>query len=350
MFKTKEINELRNCTLNNNELEFISDSCSVYFDHADEQKFKIRIIGHINEYTFLRMIDLSQKIYEQSSFSKRKDSVYYLIDLKYVQSISIRAIHKMRNHNIRDSSILILYNLNFLVSNQLSLMLPRSSKSKIIIKNDEQEVVKYLNEEQTIIPFDKESESIRSITTKVLKSWMIFDKLWGKDMDMITIGTEKFRIINEKKWSYTSANNQFSVYFSVIECNILLITVKGFIKPLDIDHTYNIVNQIIETFRINNKKNKLYSIIDLRQVRGITLKARKKTAIYESEFQQYSHILVVIPSPAATLFVKMLKKLYPEQFKLWIIMNTLSHAFSFLKRFHSHNLSIDKNHLRLADD
>ena len=342
--------EYKNYGLNPDELEFTSDSCSIYFDYSGGSTFKIRIIGHIKEHAFTKMTEISHKILKHYNFSNNGQYIYYLVDLKYLQSISIRAINKIRWHQIPEPLLLVLYNLNTGIKNQLSLNLSRLSKSKVIIKKNEQEALKFLNDEQKTMDPPEEPDSIRYITTRGLKSWMIFDQIWEVDKEMIFIGGEKFRIIKNRNWSYTADDNHFFVNISVIESNIVLIKMKGFIKPLDIDHTYDILNQVIERLQIDNNQNKIYSIIDLRKLKGITLKARRKTALYESKFQQYSRVLIVIPSAAAGFFVRMLRKLYPNQFKLWVIMKNIDYAFSFLKRYHAHNLSIEEKYLTNDND
>lgn len=130
----------------------------------------------------------------------------------------------------------------------------------------------------------------------------------------------------------------------MIENNIVLINFEGFAHPIDVDKTYDILGKIIEIFQFDEKKNKIYSINDLRNLKGITLKARKKTTLYEVKFQRYSRILITIPSPLAGFLIKMLKKIYPKQYKLWVIMKNRDEAFNFLKKYHSHNLSIDKRY------
>lgn len=326
------------------ELEYTSDTCSVYFDYTDEQIFKLRIIGQLDEDALYRTIEIGRKILGEFKKIHPGKTLYFIVDTNQLRGIGLKA-SRMFKYKVPDLIILVFYNVPFrLKSNLAFISLNKIHRKNLVVKQDETDALLFVFKQ--IGKKVQESELSHKIRTSVDKdvSRAIFDKLWEEERKMITIGGYQYRQYIHDKWVYTSRDKRFSVNMSVIEGNIVLINFMGFAYPIDIDRTYDILGRVIDTMHFNERKNKMYSINDLRDMKGITLKARKKTTLYEVKFQRYSHILISIPSPLAGFLIKMLKKLYPKQYRLWVIMKNLEDSFNFLKKYHSHNLTIDKKY------
>lgn len=343
------MNEIDQMHLYPEELEYTSDSCSVYFDYTDEQIFKLRIIGQLDEDAVKSMVDIGKKIYGQFKQIYPRKSLYFIVDANQIRGITLKASKEIVRYKSAPDVFLVLYSIPFTLKRHLAyISLNRFKRKNIEIKNDETDTLLYVFQQIGKNVKEANVEKQAAGLSEKSESRQVFERLWSKEKKMISIGGYQYRRLMLDDWQYTARDERFHVNMSVIEGNIVLINFVGFAYPIDIDRTYDILGKIIETMHFDEKKNKIYSINDLRKMKGITLKARKKTTLYEVKFQRNSHILISIPSPLAGFLIKMLKKLYPKQYKLWVIMRDLEESFNFLKKYHSHNLSIDKKYFEVA--
>lgn len=342
------MNDFENMKLYPEELEFTSDSCSVYFDYTDKQIFKLRIIGQLDKNGLSRMLAIGQKIFDQFQNAYPKKTLYFIIDTDHLRNISFKASTELLQYQREDYLVLVLYNIPNSIKRHLAyISLNKLNKRNVVVKQDETDALLYVfHQIGKTMQDNTKLQNAEKPKSKEPESKIAFERLWNKKRETIKIGGYEYRKVKLDDWQYTSRDERFHVNMTVIETNIVYINFVGFAYPIDIDHTYDILSRIISTMHFDEKRNKFYSINDLRKMKGITLKARKKTTLYEVKFQNYSHILISIPSGMATFLIKMYKKLYPKQYKLWVIMKDLEGSFAFLKKYHSHNLTIDKKIFR----
>ncbi|MGM0648172.1 MAG: ATP-binding protein [Bacteroidota bacterium] len=339
------MNDLEALHLYPEELEHTTDACSIYFQYTDEQIFKLRIIGQLNESGALKIIEIGKKIYNQYKSLYPGLNIYFVTDTNQLRSVSLKAARELKRCKTPANSHIVIYNIPFALKRHLTYISSgRLKKYNITLKQDETDALLFVFQQigRSVNPLNQKNPE--GPQSDKLVSRTIFDNLWEKKQEVITIGKHHYKKLMLDDWQYTSKDNRFHVNMSVIEGNIVLINFVGFAHPIDIDKTYDILGRIIDIMHFDEKNNKIYSINDLRKMKGITLKARKKTTLYEVKFQRFSHILISITSPLAGFLVKMLKKLYPKQYKLWVMMTDLETSFAFLKKYHSHNLSIDKKY------
>ena len=336
------MNDLDQIHLYPEEMEYTSDSCSFFYNYIDKQIYKLKIIGYLDETTVRKIFIIGNRI-DRSFHRNNPDKVlYFTIDLNQVRGMSLKANKMFSRYESFDNQYIVIHNVSSALKSYLTLFtVYKNKKRNIVFKEDETDALKHIFQQiGKTVP--KNQEQSKDIQQSNKSSKAIFDELWIEKKETIKIGEQQYRKVTKDEWKYTSRDNRFHVTISVIETNILLIYLSGFAYPVDIDSTYEILGEIINTLKFDDKENKIYSINDLRELKGITRKARKKTTLYEVKFQKYSHILISIPSPLARFLIKMLKKLYPKQYRLWVIMENLEKAFNFLKKYHSQNLSIEK--------
>ncbi len=341
----ENMNDLDQMHLYPEELEYTSDTCSVYYDYTDEQIFKLRIIGQMDEDALNKTVEIGTKIFREFKKIHPGKILYIIIDTNQLRGLGLKASRRVFKYKVPDFINLVIYNVPFKLKRNLAyISLNKINRKNLVVRQDETDALLFVFKQ--IGRKVHESSLSGKIKTTADKdvARAIFDRLWEENRKMITIGGYQYRQYSHEGWTYTSRDKRFSVNMSVIEGNIVLINFTGFAHPIDIDRTYDILGRVIDTLHFDEKKNKMYSINDLRKMKGITLKARKKTTLYEVKFQRYSHILISIPSPLAGFLIKMLKKLYPKQYRLWVIMKNLEDSFNFLKKYHSHNLTIDKKY------
>ncbi|MCF8331186.1 MAG: response regulator [Bacteroidales bacterium] len=342
------MNDFEDMQLYPEELEFTSDSCSIYYDYTDKQIFKLRIIGQLDKKCLNRMMAIGQKIFDQYRNINPGKTLYFIVDVDHLRNISFKASTEILQFQSQKNLVFVLYNVPSSIKRRLAyISLNKLKKPNLIIKQDETDALHYVfHQIGKRVNDNKEVHQPEKLKSNEPESCVVFDQLWNEKKETIKIGGYEYRKVMLDEWQYTSRDERFHVNMTVIETNIVYINFVGFAYPIDVDHTYDILRRIINTMHYDEKRNKFYSINDLRKMKGITLKARKKTTLYEVKFQNYSHILISIPSGIATFLIKMYKKLYPKQYKLWVIMKDLEGSLAFLKKYHSHNLSIDKKIFR----
>ncbi len=340
--KLKDISQLH---LYPEELEYTTDSFSVYFDLLDDQIFKVRIIGVISGETVEKCREIGKKIQEQYKLFDPGVPLFFLVDANQVLRVKMNFFRMVFRIDAHPDVNVVVYSLPPSVKRTLAYFhLVRMKGNKVTFKKDETEALQLAflgtgkkQEEKSLARSRSRSER-----SGPLRPVEVFEKLWEKEKDTLKVNGDQYRRITYKDWQYTAPEGRFHVDMSVIEGNIVLIHFVGFAYPVDIDHVYDILEKVIATMHFDGRQNKMYSINDLRKMRGITLKARKKTTLYEVKYQRYSHILISIPSPLARFLIKVLKRLYPKHYSLWVLMKDLPQAFSFLRRYHKEGLKVDK--------
>ncbi|MFO8086794.1 MAG: hypothetical protein R6T91_03165 [Bacteroidales bacterium] len=319
------------------EQEYTDDSFSVYFDRAGEQIYQITILGEINTNTFNIITSISKNIL----ITQADKTMYYLVDCKHIRNISFRSMQQIYNYDFPKNLIIVLYSVPKKIQQIINLLsLNNESSLQFKVEADENSANTFLYEQTGQLFFHPLTGNRLHNCSQPHSSQKVFTKLWEQNQEYFTSGNHKLRIVKDQQWIYQPEDQHCSIEMSVIEENILLIIFQGFIKPLDIDHSYSILNQIVQLFGFD-QHNKMYSINDLRAVQGSSLKARKKTTLYEKTFKKYSNALVTVPSPITRLFIVMLKHFYPSHYRLWFIQENIEQAFDLVLACREKSTRID---------
>lgn len=169
-----------------------------------------------------------------------------------------------------------------------------------------------------------------------------FIDLWKKNPEYLEIDNQKLKIIRLTSWKYTAEEKNFSIEFSLLEGNIIVINCKGSIRIANIEKTYQILKEIMSQFGYTNSRNKFYTIVDLKSIKGITLNARKLTQYYENLYKERSHLVIMIPSPILHFALLIQKKINTGSFSHWIEESNLSNAVSLIKKHKIGQFSLNK--------
>lgn len=293
----KDISDLG---LSPEELEYTTDSFSVYFELVDDQIFKVRVIGVISRDTVEKCREIGKKIYDQYKAFDSGVPLFFLVDANQVLRVKMSLLRMIFRVDVNPDISIVLYSLPVSVKRTLAYFhLVRMKNSRLFFKKDEADALQLTFRAIGKTPQDNIMEDERGGENLTARPIEVFESLWERQKGKIQIDGQSYRKITYMDWEYTAPAGRFHVDMSVIEGNIVLIHFEGFAYPVDIDHTYDILEKVISTMHFDEKHNKMYSVNDLRKMRGITLKARKKTTLYEVKYQRYSHILISIPSPLA---------------------------------------------------
>lgn len=167
-----------------------------------------------------------------------------------------------------------------------------------------------------------------------------FVDLWQEKQAKILIDNTPYKYLTKPEWNYESPDHTFNVNTYVIEGNIVFYQCEGEAKPHHIDKVYAIIKDVFRELRFS-PTNKVYSIVDIKKLTGISLEARKKTSYYEHFYHQHCHKVFAICSYSLKLLVRSITIISPQEFKNWEIANSVEDAFSKVHFLRCNNNLVD---------
>ncbi|MCD4665598.1 MAG: PAS domain S-box protein, partial [Bacteroidales bacterium] len=291
------------------------------------------IYGYLDIEALYGHTAITDKILNAVKKSKINEKVYFIEDIRklkwYTAEARKAARLKYKDWDIHGGSYVFgankfLFSLNKIVASSDQINYSHFCRS-------EQEA---LEEIRKIVSKKKTDTSVSGNKTFESPSLKIFNKLWEKKKEIINVKNNNYRIINKDEWKYNSTNNKFSFSCSVIEGNITLMKFEGVAQSPDVDSIFKILYEIVDKFSYNNSDNKLFGIGDFRNLKWVSIKARKKNTQYEEDFRQFSNILIAIPSTTIGFLLKIHKLLFPSQYSTWHTADSIETALEYLLEHH----------------
>jgi PAS domain S-box-containing protein len=155
-----------------------------------------------------------------------------------------------------------------------------------------------------------------------------FIDLWQNNPNFIRFSGEQYKITTNSKWQHTAKDSSFHIKASVIEGNIIFFECEGYLKPLSVDATYGILENIIEEMDFNSSDNKYYTILNINKIKGVSLVARRRISNYENLYKDRSYKVVMVANPTLLFLLRLLKKINLDNFFHWDSTDSNETAFT----------------------
>jgi PAS domain S-box-containing protein len=163
-----------------------------------------------------------------------------------------------------------------------------------------------------------------------------FIDLWQQDQTKILINNTYYKYITKPEWNFESTDHLFKVDIYVLEGNIVFYQCDGEAKAEHIEKLYAIVKDIFQELQFSTT-NKIYSIVDIKNLKEASLEARKRTSYFEHLYHPYCHKVFAITSYGLKLLVKSITVINPEEFNHWEIANTVEDALTKIHQLQKNN-------------
>ncbi|RLD61676.1 MAG: hypothetical protein DRJ05_02035, partial [Bacteroidetes bacterium] len=300
----KDIITLEKLNLSMDELQFTSPSgrYSVTFEHIEHNIFKTTIKGYYDQDAYKGHTAITDKIFDSIEKIQPGKMVYFIEDTTHLKWMTPEArkasIAKYRSWDKHGGSY--VYGANKFLFSLNKIILATDYAKSFHFAASEKDALQKIRRVINTKPIDDNLQLNRSQQL----TFDLFDKLWEKEKEMISVNGRQYRIINKSSWQFNSDTGNFLFKCSLIEGNIFLMKLSGFQNQSDVDKTYSINNSIIKEFSFNKSDNKIFSVGDLKQMKGVSLKARNKNTKHEVEFREYSNIFIAVPSPTLKALIK----------------------------------------------
>ncbi len=328
--KFKDKITIEKLKISRDELQYTSPSgrYSVTFEHIEDNIFKTTTKGYYDIEAFYGNTGIINRILNSVSENYPGRKVYFIeniTNLKWItpeaRKANIAIYKKWDQHggSFIYGANKFLFSLNRLVSSADYAKHFHFSSSE---KDALQKIRSVINKKQT--------DDNLQLNPAQQFTFDLFDRLWEKEKETISVNGGHYRIINRDSWQYKSESGNSSFKCSLIEGNIFLMKLSGYLSDTDIDRIYEIVYRIFNEFSFNKTDNKIFNIGDFRKVKGVSVKARQRNTKHEVEFKQYSNIIITIPSTTFKIIIKTLKILFPSQYRAWKFSNSLDNTIEYL--------------------
>lgn len=212
------------------------------------------------------------------------------------------------------------------------------SFSKVIKLIIPQLNVRFFKSQDEAIYFVKQSigsDESNQINNTFLESdtdlYANFIDMWQKNPSYGNFGNRNLKIFNIENWKNITPENNFKGSCSIIEGNIVLYSLEGFIKAPHIETIYQILENVLTKIGYTNSSQKFYTIINLKKVKGISLDARKLTNYYEELYKHKAHMVIIVPSPLLNFALKVQKRINPSSFNHWQHSSSIEEAFALIE-------------------
>ena len=325
---------LKSLSLSLEELQFRSPSgnYSVKFEHIKGFIFKTTIVGYYDIEAFNGHIAITDKILNSVEKHSPGEKVYFIEDATRLRWLTPEArkasIIKYRQwHNHGGSYVFgaskFLFSLHKIISST-------DYANNFYFASSEEDALQKIRDAINRKPnFDN-----LHLNASQQLSIDLFNKLWEKEKETIEIKGKSYRILNKETWKHESESGNFSFRCSLIEGNIYFMKLSGFQNLSDVDKVYEIAHNIVNEFDFNKTDNKIFSVGDLRDMKGISLRARNRNTKHEVDFRGYSNIFITVPSPVMKVLIKIHRALFPSQYTVWRIADSVEEALDFILRKH----------------
>jgi PAS domain S-box-containing protein len=349
---TRSIKSLDDLGLTANELIATSPGrkYEVKFEHVKNGLFKLYSSGYLDDAAIKMQFQIGDKI--RAHMQQFDPSIKYELiwDISMLQGVSMFSrrflLRKLRETTLIQSVLLLgenLWSRNF--ANTFSKMVP---SIQIHFFATEEELNKYLADFSSS-KVEEPSAEYKKRTTLVPASPPSFMDLWNQKKEMITIAERKYKVYHKENWTYEAVDKNFRSEYSIIENNIVLCDMQGFVSHLDVVATYSMLEEIMDLFGFNEENNKFYTITLFSKIRGTSLQARKTTAHYEELYNKRAYMVVIVPSAPVHFALKIQKKLTPQPFHHWALASSLQDAMSLIQ-LHKQGSMIDKSRFSLHNE
>ncbi len=300
---------------------------SFEFTHIEKGIFVVKSKGYADDNSIKAQIQTGAHIRKILSQNQPETKFHLIWDMSEVKGASIKARYTMMRHAASGTFASVsAVGANNLAKSYIRIINSLIPHLKLFIHNNIDEALS-----ETIKRVEnKSSDTPGELISPETNSYASFIDLWQKAPDYCKIGEQKLKQLQFDSWKYTSQENNFNVEFSLLEGYIITIKCEGFIKKNNIDHVYQILEEIMVGFGYVNSSNKFYTILDLKKVKGITLGARKQTNFYEIIYKDRAHMVIMLPSPILHFALKVQKRINRESFGHWIERNSYPEALDLI--------------------
>jgi len=194
---------------------------------------------------------------------------------------------------------------------------------------------------QKLIHVDKSKNKNIPISTD---SYTLFIDHWQKNPAFIKLAGRQCKMISTNKWQYTSSDNSLQIKASVIEGDIVSFDCTGFLKVQGVDIIYTILESIMNELNFNATDNKFYTIVNIANVKGITLGGRKRVSYFENLYKDRSFMVVVIANSKLLFVLRLIRKISFDNFFHWDSTNSLENAFEkIMKHREGHSFTQEQD-------
>lgn len=312
---------------------------SFEFTHIEKGIFVVKSRGYADDNSIKVQIQTGTHIRKILAQNQPEAKFHLIWDMSEVKGASIKARYTMMRHAASGTFASVsAVGANNLAKSYIKIIKSLIPHLQLFIYNDINEALaETIRRAEDSAPIVISEELINPETN----SYASFIDLWQKAPNYYKIGEQKLKQLQFESWKYVSQENNFNVELSLLEGYIITIKCEGFIKKNNIDHIYQILEEIMDGFGYVNSSNKFYTILDLKKVKGITLGARKQTNFYEIIYKDRAHLVIMLPSPILHFALKVQKRINRESFGHWIEQNNYLEALELINDHRKGQFSLE---------
>jgi PAS domain S-box-containing protein len=310
------------------------------FSYIGDGVFFIKSKGYLDEKSF-KLQFASGDIARERLMDMFPDCKYHLIwDVSEVSGISLFArrniLSKVRGNKSFGSISII--GANLFAQSYIKLIYNSLPDIKFFFFRTFEEATTNLETNLKKVFLEESIENI--FFGSETDTYARFINIWQESKTVISLNERQLKYITRPSWLYHAPDNSYKAEVVVIEGNIVYYKCEGHAKPIHIENTYAILENIIKELRFDENTNKFYSIVDLKKLKGITLSARKRTSHLESMYRNYANLVFLIPSSVINLMYKVVKKVSKENFSHWDIATSIEDALNKIQLNQKGNFDI----------
>ncbi len=312
---------------------------SFEFTHIEKGIFVVKSRGYADDNSIKVQIQTGAHIRKILAQNQPEAKFHLIWDMSEVKGASIKARYTMMRHAASGTFASVsAVGANNLAKSYIKIIKSLIPHLQLFIHNSINEALA-----ETIKRAEDSSPIINSeeLINPETNSYASFIDLWQKTPNYYKIGEQNLKQLQFESWKYVSQENNFTVELSLLEGYIITIKCEGFIKKNNIDHVYQILEEIMEGFGYVNSSNKFYTILDLKKVKGITLGARKQTNFYEIIYKDRAHLVIMLPSPILHFALKVQKRINRDSFGHWIEQNNYLDALELINDHRKGQFSLE---------
>jgi PAS domain S-box-containing protein len=310
------------------ELKGNSEKYYFEFTHVEGNIFKVRCKGYIDEEGIKRQLQIGLLLRDRLHKKFPLLSYNLIWDISQIEGISIYS----RNILIKKIKEADYFGYVALVgSNRLFRILGKIVRTLIpnvnfVFLNTEQEAILHIHhliKSTGNVEADGYLSGERGYNTK-------FIELWQENRETTIINNSTYRIVRRKEWAYLSGNKMFKSSYILIDGNVLYCEAEGIAHGIDIGFTYKMLEMIMDEMGFDEHNNKFYSILALKNLKNVSLTARREATFYEGKYHKRAYMVIVLPSPLLRFALKIQKKVNSKVYSHWAISHTKNEAFNLI--------------------
>jgi len=310
------------------------------FSYFGNGIFILRSIGYADELSIKKQIQSGNIARERLASSFPGIPFHLIWDVSELKGASIFARYQMmlkagNNGTFGSITAVGANNLSKSFVRIISTLIPNL---KLYICKSEKEAISNIINSKI-----KNTLQINNFTVATdTEAYSRFIDLWQQHPDFYEINGTRYKILHLENWSYTASDNNFKSKYYVLEGNIILCDCEGIIREINIEKTYQMLEDVMHKMAFDNNQNKYYTVVNHKKIRGITLNARKLTNHYEELYKDRAYMVILLPSQILNFALKIQKKINPNSFRHWTICANLEEAFDIIDSHKKGIFSSDK--------